>query len=64
MTYDLSPTEAAERLHVSVDTVKRWAQAGKVPAIRTPGGWWKFSADELDEFVRSLRNTEQTEPAA
>lgn len=47
--YTLSPTAAAERLGVHVDTIKRWARAGKIPAWRTPGGWWRFSPADLDD---------------
>lgn len=61
MAYDLSPTEAAKRLGVHVDTIKRWAAQGKVPAFRTPGGWWRFDGEELTDWTASQRNTE---PAA
>lgn len=61
MPYELSPTEAAERIGVHVDTVKRWAIDGKLPAFRTPGGWWKFDPDEIDSWLSSQHNTE---PAA
>lgn len=61
MAYKLSPTEAAAHVGVHVDTIKRWAAQGKVPAFRTPGGWWRFDADELTAWQASQRNTE---PAA
>ena len=50
-TYTVSPQQAADRLGVHVDTVKRWAKAGKLPAFRTPGGWWRFSNDDLEAFI-------------
>jgi excisionase family DNA binding protein len=43
----ISPTEAAQMLGVHTKTLKRWASAGKIPAWRTPGGWWRFSRSEL-----------------
>jgi excisionase family DNA binding protein len=61
MAHNLSPTEAATQVGVHVDTIKRWAATGKIPAIRTPGGWWKFDSDELTAWLDSLRNSE---PAA
>ena len=61
MTYDLSPQQAASLLGVHVDTVKRWAIAGKVRAWRTPGGWWRFSTEQLAAWQA---DNAQTEPAA
>lgn len=49
--YDLSPQQAAERLGVHVDTVKRWADKGKLPCWTTPGGWRRFAAEDLDALV-------------
>jgi excisionase family DNA binding protein len=48
----LSPTEAATLLGVDVGTLKRWARDGKVPgAWRTPGGWWKFPREGLEQLA-------------
>lgn len=49
--FDLSPSAAAEIVGVHEDTLKRWAAAGKVPAFRTPGGWWRFRRSDLLAFV-------------
>jgi excisionase family DNA binding protein len=48
----LKPAEVAAVLRVDARTVKRWAQDGKLPAFRTPGGHWRIAADAL----RSLRD--------
>lgn len=45
--YDLSPKDAAALVGVHEDTIKRWASSGKVPAFRTPGGWWRFCEADL-----------------
>lgn len=49
--YDLSPGEAAKRLGVSIVSVKRWAADGTLPGIRLPGGWLRFSQQDLDDFI-------------
>lgn len=43
----LSPAEAAELAGVHEDTIKRWARRGLIPAIKTPGGWWRFRRDDV-----------------
>lgn len=40
---------------VHPDTVKRWAKAGKIPGVKLPGGWWRFSTAEVADFIDSLR---------
>lgn len=49
-TYNVSAKDAAERLHVNVETVKRWAREGKVPARKNMSGFWVFSAVDLDRL--------------
>jgi excisionase family DNA binding protein len=39
----LTSGELAKTYAVDVKTASRWATAGKVPHIRTPGGHWRFS---------------------
>ena len=46
----ISAAEAARRLGVDRATVARWCQAGKVPAIRTPGGQWRIRASVVREL--------------
>ena len=52
---DLTASQAARRLGVSVSTVRRWSDAGYLQGYRTPGGQRRFSVEELDAFVASLR---------
>jgi excisionase family DNA binding protein len=51
----LTISEAARYLGVSLSTVRRWSDAGALPSYRTPGGQRRFSRDQLDDFLRSLR---------
>ena len=46
--------EAAELLGVSPDTVRRWADAGRLPTIRTPNGHRVIDAAALAGFAAGL----------
>lgn len=46
----LSRKEVAERLSVSVDTIKRWEKAGKIAAIKLPGAV-RFREDWLENWL-------------
>jgi excisionase family DNA binding protein len=46
----LWPREVAEIFQVNPKTVTRWALAGKLPSIKTPGGHRRFR----ESVVRSL----------
>jgi len=45
-------TEAAALLGVSDDTVRRWIDAGRLPATRDGGGRWSVRGADLAEFAR------------
>lgn len=47
----LNLTEAAEKLGVHFTTLRRWADAGEIEFIRTPGGVRRFTTDALDQFL-------------
>lgn len=49
-TYDLSARDAAERLDVCPETVKRWARLGRVPARKNMSGYWMFSEADLADL--------------
>lgn len=59
-THWLSLREAASLLGVHPTTLRAWADAGQVRAVRTPGGHRRFAADD----VKKLLVPEQREPAA
>ncbi len=54
--------QVAELLGVSVDTVRRWADAGRLGARRTHGGQ-RVVDGTLAEFVTSLRHAAEPEAA-
>lgn len=47
----LTPSEVAKRLRVDPKTVSRWAAAGQLNGIRTPGGQWRFRKTDIDALV-------------
>jgi molybdopterin-binding protein len=49
--------QVAELLGVSVDTVRRWADAGRLGARRTEGGQRVVDGAALAEFVTGLRHS-------
>lgn len=52
----LELSEAADFLGVHFTTLRRWADAGQVPCIRTPGGRRRFSRAELTAFLAGLHS--------
>ncbi len=46
--------QAAELLGVSPDTVRRWADAGRVKTTITDGGWRSFDGEELARFATEI----------
>ena len=52
----LELSEAADFLGVHFTTLRRWADAGQVPFIRTPGGRRRFSRNELTAFLAGLHS--------
>jgi excisionase family DNA binding protein len=43
----LTPKEVAELFRVDPKTVTRWARAGRLTSIRTPGGHRRYREDEV-----------------
>ncbi len=54
MTRYLTATEVAERLHVSVRTVSRWAREGRLAHQRTLGGHRRYDPGQVDRLEREL----------
>jgi excisionase family DNA binding protein len=48
----LSLNEASGRLGVHPTTLRRWADAGKIPVFVTPGGHRRFSESEIESFAK------------
>jgi excisionase family DNA binding protein len=59
----LSVEEIAEYLGVSRDTVYKWIAKKDMPAHKV-GRFWKFKTEEVDEWVRSGKASEESDSAA
>jgi excisionase family DNA binding protein len=49
----LTPAEVAALFRVDPKTVTRWAKAGRIHCIRTPGGHSRFYEEEIVKMFRS-----------
>ena len=48
---ELSVSQAARLLGVSVSSLRAWAAVGDVPHARTAGGHRRFRRDDLQRFI-------------
>ncbi|MBO0841084.1 MAG: helix-turn-helix domain-containing protein [Sciscionella sp.] len=58
----LTPGEVATLFRVDPKTVTRWAAAGRIGSIRTPGGHRRFRESEVKQLLAEL-TSEATDPA-
>lgn len=49
----LTPGEVAAQFRVDPKTVSRWAAAGRLRSIRTPGGHRRFRASEIKALLEA-----------
>ena len=59
----LTPGEVASLFLVDPKTVTRWASAGRIGSIRTPGGHRRFRESEVRSMLADL-TSEATSPPA
>jgi len=50
----LTPSEAAKCLHVSPNTIARWANEGRIPCVVTLGGHRRFRRRDIDAIAREM----------
>ncbi|GIG27497.1 BldC family transcriptional regulator [Cellulomonas marina] len=50
----LTPGEVASLFRVDPKTVTRWAQAGKISAVRTLGGHRRFHEAEIRQLLQGV----------
>jgi excisionase family DNA binding protein len=56
----MTPGEVAALLHVDANTLARWADSGKLNAIRTPGGHRRYLMSEVLRLTRRVRPLPRT----
>lgn len=47
-----STSEVAQFCHVTADTIRKWAEAGKIRVFKTPGGHRRIRRDDLIRFLK------------
>jgi excisionase family DNA binding protein len=50
----LTPAEVAAIFRVDTDTVTRWANGGKLTAVRTPGGHRRYPEAEVRALLEQI----------
>jgi excisionase family DNA binding protein len=54
----LTPEQVAERLGLSVLTVRAWLRSGQLPGVKPGGRVWRVREHDLDEYIRGLRRAD------
>ncbi len=57
----LSLAQAAQQLDIHPTTLRRWADNGDVPVIRTPGGHRRFAAADINQLAERGESCSPTE---
>jgi excisionase family DNA binding protein len=52
MKQSFSTSEVATYCHVTADTIRKWAEAGRISVFKTPGGHRRIRRDDLVGFMR------------
>jgi len=47
-----STSEVARYCHVTADTIRKWAEAGRIRVFKTPGGHRRIRREDLLKFLR------------
>lgn len=52
MKQSFSTSEVAAYCHVTADTIRKWAEAGRIHVFKTPGGHRRIRREDLLRFLR------------
>ncbi len=67
MKDSFSTSEVAKYCHVTPDTIRKWAEAGRIKVFKTPGGHRRIRREDLLRFLRENRipiHTDLSEPGS
>ena len=56
--FNLTTTDVARQLHVSVASVHRWTNAGYLRCITTPGGHRRYSQADVNDFMSARTSSD------
>lgn len=59
MDRSLSPRDAAEKLGISPDTLRRWEREGLIQCERTPGGQRRYREDDISSMLAARSSEPQ-----
>ena len=59
----MTPGEVAVLFRVDPKTVTRWAEAGRLPCIKTPGGHRRFRESHVRELLARGQTRPQEQPS-
>ena len=55
----LTTSQVAERLHVKLATVQRWARKKEIPSYKLPGGDFRYDPDEFELWLEAHHGSER-----
>lgn len=58
----LTSAQVADRFGVTSETVGVWADEGKIPSFRTPGGHRRFLPADVDAFLAAATSPASSSP--
>jgi excisionase family DNA binding protein len=51
----LSPTQVASKLHVGVESIRRYLRSGELIGIHVSRKCWRISDDDLNDFLKKRK---------